>query len=239
LFLGFLSTTFARAPLEAQVRHVLDGDSFVLANGNQVRLIGINAPEMSPQAQPLARAAKTLLAQLVEGRRVKLIFEEEKTDRHRRTLAHALLIDGGGEKSVEEILLRQGLAWSVAIPPNVAWATRLGAAESEARTARRGVWGEPAYAPIAVENLPATETGFRLLEAQVKKVTETPHVIYFDLTPGITMLIPREDWTVHFAATHPAPKAWVGRRFVVRGWLTAHERGRRVRVQHPGMLSPL
>lgn len=245
-------TLQAAATPVAQVQHVLDGDSLVLADGRQVRLIGINAPEMNSRSrhpgsrdtspsldvaeQPLARAARTLLANLIEGRQVKLVFEEERADRYGRVLAHVLLPDANGvEQSAEEILLRQGLAWMIAIPPNTGWVARLAAAEDEARAARRGVWAEAAYAPVAAEQLGAHDTGFHFVTGSLRAVRETSHGLYLELAPTVTLFIPREDWNRHFRDN--SKQLVLGRRVIARGWLSANGHGLRLRVQHPAMLT--
>lgn len=136
----------------AQVRHARDGDSLVLADGRQVRLIGVNTPEINPSSdkhkpvtpQPLAREAQRFVAARVNGQTVTLHFETERTDRYQRLLAHVTLADGA---SLEEALLRAGLGWLVAIPPNINELARLQAAEAEARAARRGVWEKIEYRP--------------------------------------------------------------------------------------------
>jgi endonuclease YncB( thermonuclease family) len=228
-------TLAAAAPPGFQVRHVLDGDSLVLTDGRQVRLIGINAPEMNLE-QPLARASRTLLANLIEGRQVKLVFEEERTDRYGRMLAHVLLPDAHGvEQSAEEILLRQGLAWMIAIPPNTGWVARLTAAENEARAARRGVWAEAAYAPVAAEQLSLDDTGFRFVSGSLRAVRETSHGLYLELAPTVTLFIPRADWKRHFRDT--SKQLVLGRRVIARGWLSANGHGLRLRVHHPAMLT--
>jgi endonuclease YncB( thermonuclease family) len=261
-------TLQAAAPPVVQVRHVLDGDSLVLTDGRQVRLIGVNAPEMNSHSrhpgsatapgvalppasmqssrdtspsldvaeQPLARAARTLLANLIEGRQVKLVFEEERADRYGRVLAHVLLPDANGvEQSAEEILLRQGLAWMIAIPPNTSWVTRLAAAEDEARAARRGVWAEAAYAPVAAEQLSTHDTGFHFVSGSLRAVRETSHGLYLELAPTVTLFIPRADWKRHFRDT--SKQLVLGRRVIARGWLSANGHGLRLRVHHPAMLT--
>jgi endonuclease YncB( thermonuclease family) len=230
----------ARAADTATVRHVLDGDSLVLADGRELRLIGVNAPETGRDGrpdQPLARAARTLLASLLEGQRVTLTFETERRDRYQRLLAHARLPDG---RDPADILLRQGLAWLVAIPPNVAHATGRAAIEAEARAAARGVWGEAAYAPVPAERLGDTDTGFRFVSGRVQALREGRETYYLELAPRVALAIPRADWDRYFAGTAPHyghPRRLVGRRVVARGWLAPGPRGLRLRAAHPLMLT--
>jgi endonuclease YncB( thermonuclease family) len=233
----------------AQVERALDGDSLLLADGRQVRLIGVNAPELGHSChadarkdcvpapeQPLARAAQRRLAQLTEGRRVRLEPGREERDRHGRTLAHVYVNDVG----VEDILLREGLAWLVAIPPNVAHVVRLRAAEDEARRARRGVWGEAAYAPVAAEQQRATDSGFRLVAATVRAVRRGNRSYFLELAPRVVLIIPHEHWKEYFTRDGfyaAGPAALTGKRLVARGWLSARDGELRLRVGHPAMLT--
>ena len=225
----------AAATETAEVRHVLDGDTVILRDDQHVRLLGINAPELGKDGapdQPLAARARERLAQLVRGQRLQLAFERERQDHYGRLLAHLLLPDG---TSVEQVLLREGLAWAVAIPPDIGRLRENLAAENEARAAGRGVWGEPAYAPTPAEQLAPDDTGFRFIEGKVQRRSQTHNVIYLDLTPRVALLIPNQDWSKYF---HGDPRSLVGRRVVARGWLTPYKDGRlHLRVPHPTMLT--
>lgn len=223
----------------AQVERAVDGDSLLLRGGRQVRLIGINAPEMGRDGapdQPLARAAQRRLAALTEGKRVRLEPGREEQDRHGRLLAHVYVGDAG----VEEILLREGLAWQVAIPPNVAHVKRLTAAETGARMSRRGVWAEQAYEPIPAERLTARNTGFHFLSGRVREVRDGSRSFYLELAPRVVVVIPHEHWKNYFAREQGygrGPHALAGRQVVARGWLTEREGELRLRVGHPVMLT--
>jgi endonuclease YncB( thermonuclease family) len=216
------------------VRHVLDGDTVILQNNQHVRLIGINAPELGRDGapdQPLATRTRDRLAQLVRGQRVTLAFERERQDHYGRLLAHVYLPDG---RDVEEILLREGLAWAVAVPPNVAQLAVLLDAENEARGAGRGVWGEPAYAPTPAERLTAQGTGFRFIEGTILRYQSHRKLIYFDLSPRVALVVTHEDWKKYHRGK---PRDWVGRRVVARGWLTESKGRLHLRVPHPAMLT--
>ncbi len=247
----FTAAAVLAATETAEVRHVLDGDTVILRNRRHVRLIGINAPELGKDGapdQPLAARARDRLAQLVRGQRVTLAFEREHQDHYGRLLAHVYLPDG---RDVEEILLREGLAWAVAVPPNVGKLAVLLAAENEARGTGHGVWGESVYAPTPAERLTTQDTGFRFIEGTIRRRAQRHNVIYLDLTPSVAVLIPGKDWKKYFdvqgstnvaggrkpGATHDNPSALVGRRVIARGWLTESKGRLHLRVSHPAMLT--
>lgn len=219
----------------AEVRHVFDGDSFVLADGREGRLIGINAPEFGKDGapdQPLAKAARDRLARLIEGRQVILSHEHERQDHYGRWLVHVQLQDG---TSAEEVLLREGLAWAVAIPPNVVKLENLLKSETEARAVGRGVWSEAAYKPKPATELTLQDTGFRFIEGTVQRQVRKREVIYFDLAPRVALVVPHADWKKYFNSGKPSDL--VGLRVIARGWLTASRGRLHLRVPHPAMLT--
>ena len=229
----FTAVACAAAATE-EVRYVIDGDTVVLSNGKHVRLIGINAPEQGRDgvpSQPFSAKARARLAALVEGRRVKLAFEREREDRHGRWLAHLELPDG---VRVEQVLLREGLVWAVAVAPNLEKLSENLDAEKAARAARHGVWGVPAYAPTPAARLDIKSTGFRFIEGTVHRRTQRHNVIYFELTPRVSLLVSEDDWKNYFPGN---PSDLVGRKIIARGWLTESKGRLRLRVSHPAMLT--
>jgi len=224
----------APASETARVAHVIDGDTFVLVDGRHVRLIGINAPELGKDGrpdQPLAREARQYLAELIDQQRVSLSSEQENHDRYGRWLLHARLSNGD---SVEEKLLLKGLAWVVAIPPNIGQLEKLLRAENMAREAKRGVWNVAAYRPVQANRLTTEDTGFRFIEGKVLLNTQGRHSMYFDIAPRVALVIPREAYKKYFEDN---AHQWIGRTVVARGWLT-ESRGRlHLRVPHPAMLT--
>ncbi|MEJ2071700.1 MAG: thermonuclease family protein [Syntrophobacterales bacterium] len=125
---------------EALVAKVVDGDTVTLANGQKVRLLGIDAPELGHEGQPadfLAHKAKGVLTDLAQGRRVRLEYDNLRYDRYGRTLAFLFLPDG---TNLSRELVRQGLAHVYTVPPNMLFRDELVAAQQEAIKTRRGIW---------------------------------------------------------------------------------------------------
>ncbi len=228
------------APLAAaegvRVRQVLDGDSVVLADQRQLRLIGINAPEFGKDGkpdEPLAVAARDRLRGLTAGKALRVELEEEQRDRHGRWLAHLTLPDGA---SVEEILLKEGLAAAIAVPPNIAQLARHQAAEAEARKARRGLWGHAHYAPVSVDSLTEAQTGFRFVRGAVTHVGRSAKFIYLDMGPQFALRIAHTDWQHYFRGR---PESWIGSQIVARGWISAQNGRLHMGIGHPAMLERL
>lgn len=235
----------ADAGFGTRVRAAIDGDTLLLADGRLVRLIGINAPELAApprrragsaerpareRDEPLARAAQARLAALVRDG-VELQTERERHDRYGRLLAHARLATGD---FAAEILVREGLAFAIAVPPNVERARSLFALEGQARAAGRGVWGEPYFAAWTPTPLTAASagTGFRRVRGRIAKVVTQPHGWYLQLTSTFSLYIPRADG----AAFASEPTTLSGRMVEARGWVTHHGGRYRLKVEHPAMI---
>jgi endonuclease YncB( thermonuclease family) len=124
---------------------VADGDTItVLGAANQqtrVRLQGIDAPE---SRQAFGQVSKQNLSGLIFNKPV--VIEYEKTDRYGRTLGKVLA--GGRDVNLEQV--KAGLAWHYKYyqDEQAPDDRRLYAdAETEARTARQGLWADPAPIP--------------------------------------------------------------------------------------------
>jgi endonuclease YncB( thermonuclease family) len=76
-----------------KVANILDGRTFMLDNGREVRMAAVEAPSPPEPAEtealaPAAAAAKAALAALLAGQSVELRHATSATDRYGRTLAH-------------------------------------------------------------------------------------------------------------------------------------------------------
>jgi len=218
------------------VRHVLDGDSVVLADQRQVRLIGINAPEFGKDGrpdEPLAAAARDRLRELVQGKNVQLVLEEEQRDHYGRWLAHLELSDGS---KPEEILLKEGLTSAIAIPPNVSQVHRLFAAETVARTTRRGIWGLAYSTPVPADSLTSAHTGFRFVRGRITHVGRSQKYVYLDMGALFALRIGHADWKQYFRGR---PEDWRGAQIEARGWISEQNGRLHLRIGHPAMLRRL
>jgi micrococcal nuclease len=142
LLLVILSLFFL-APSPAgphRVAHVYDGDTIRLDNGEIVRYLGIDAPEIDHEggiSEFLAHEARRVNADLVMGKRVRLQFDKERTDRHGRTLAYVFLDTGD---MVNALLVRKGLAHVLSRRPNLEYRERLLEGQRAAMRERLGIW---------------------------------------------------------------------------------------------------
>lgn len=212
-----------------RVQRVLDGDSVRLEDGREVRLIGLNTPEFGRNGapdQPLAAAARGRTAALLHGAPARLVHDKERFDRHGRTLAYLELRDG---RDVQELLIREGLAWYVAVSPNTARLAAYQRAEAEARAAGRGVWTASLYEPIAAEAVTSAHAGFVRVRGTVRTVSNQRYTVTLYLTGRVSLALP------HGELARP-PQSLLGKHVLARGWLTEYKKSFRMRITHPAML---
>jgi endonuclease YncB( thermonuclease family) len=221
-----------------RVRFVHDGDTLVLTDGRKIRLIGINAPETAHDGQPaeaLAIAARNQLRLLLfqHDNRARLLPGLEQHDRHGRELAHLWLPD---DTNLTARMLRDGLGWSLTIPPNIRFADCYRDAEATARAASRGVWEQPDYAPRGSAELDLRTRGFLRVRGQVVRVNHGGGALWINLQGHFAIRIPEDDlrWF-----PQPPDRSWIGRLVEVRGWVYATKGELRVTAHHPAALEVL
>lgn len=183
----------------------LDGDSLRLADGSQVRLLGVNTPE---RGQPLAAEALAATQTFIRHSRFLLLeVGQESHDRYGRQLA--MVFDDQGQ-SLSALLLEQGLGWHVAIAPNLAWVACLRPYEQAAKQRKVGVWLR--YPAQRVSALASGVSGFQRLQGKVTAVEVRADALLLSL-----------DTLVELYLTDPLGvqqgQAWLGKQVEVRGWL--------------------
>ncbi|WP_458455425.1 thermonuclease family protein [Methanobrevibacter sp.] len=91
---------------------VVDGDTIYLDNGKKVRFVGVNTPERGVDGYI---TSKNFVQKLCLNKKVGLDIDDSKQfDRYGRTLA-VVIVDG---KNVNEMLLKEGLAEIMYMPPS-------------------------------------------------------------------------------------------------------------------------
>ncbi len=238
--LGFqanLAWAFCPAPKglpEVKVQWVVDGDTLRLSDGRSVRLIGLNTPELGRQgrsAEPFAEAARDHLQALVDqgSGRVLLQVGEQSKDHYGRTLAHAYGRDG---RNLEAQLLSEGLAYFVAVAPNLALVQCQQVAERQARETRAGVWQRPAIkTPKQLKN-----GGFTLLQGRVERVERNRGGVWLEMADGVVLHIAART-LARFDAS--ALQALEGRRVEARGWVIDRARRGGLREGQARWMLPL
>jgi endonuclease YncB( thermonuclease family) len=206
------------------VAHVYDGDTVRLSDGRRVRLLGINTPELGRNGKPhqtFAKDAKKAVERFFASEGKAYLYSDvEGQDKYGRHLVHVFKEGAGGEKiSLEEVLLTQGLAYHVVVPPNMELADCYAEAEKLARKKRRGLWSSAKSQTQKISDANSSgrvsEGGYQRITARVSRVTfKKAWWINFD--DGFTAVVYPENQHYFDRAT---VATWPGRRFEVEGWV--------------------
>jgi len=118
---------------EEKVIAVIDGDTFKSESGTTIRLLGINAPEIS---DPGGDIAKDYLTLLILNKNVQLEKDVTDKDDYERILRYAHL----GNKLINGEMVRLGYAEARFYPPDTLYKKELLELEKIAVRNRRGLW---------------------------------------------------------------------------------------------------
>ncbi len=126
-----------------RLEYVLDGDSLLLKNGEELRLIGIDAPEKDQEFGDRSRAFVRSL--LKKGALISVDYDQVVRDRYDRLLGYVFLLvprKNGKKKCVmiNELLLRKGLATIFLHRRNTKWKHRLITAQRKSLRKRKNLF---------------------------------------------------------------------------------------------------
>jgi endonuclease YncB( thermonuclease family) len=169
------------------VQRVVDGDTLRLSDGRNVRMIGLNTPELGKKGrsdEPFAVVARKRLETLVAASdgQVGLLPGKESKDHYGRTLAHVYAADGA---NLEAQMLAEGLGFLVAVAPNVDLVDCQQAAERSARQAGLGLWRQ---SPVLKAEQIST-SGFAVLSGRVSRVQRNRGGIWIELQDSVVLRV--------------------------------------------------
>ena len=131
------------------VKEVIDGDSLRLANGKEVRLLGIDAPEYN---HPGGDMARDFLEKLVLNKGIRLVSDTEDRDKYGRLLRYVY----AGDTFVNGEMLAKGYAFTMLYSSSQEYKNKLLALENEARRAKHGLWAfYPGTETVSWQDAPA------------------------------------------------------------------------------------
>ena len=214
-----------------QVARVYDGDTIILEGRKQVRLLGVNTPEIESRhrsEEPGGVAAKKWLQNQLRDNQVYLEFDQVKRDKYKRLLAHVFLPNG---KHVNLALLESGLATISIIPPNGRYSDKLIQAQQFAEKQKLGIWSMPEY-----QSRPITEIANHTKGWQ--RFTGTPVAIR--KSRKFTRLLFNDKIDIRVANSNlklfPELATYVGKPLEVRGWVARNKDHYTMLIQHPSAL---
>ncbi|OGT84465.1 MAG: hypothetical protein A3H91_12540 [Gammaproteobacteria bacterium RIFCSPLOWO2_02_FULL_61_13] len=215
----------------ASIEYVIDGDTVILGDGEHLRMVGIDTPELghgSTPDQPGAAAARDWLrARLTPGTPVLTVADTEDRDRHGRLLRHLFLSDG---TNLQAGLLAEGLATPLVIPPSLRYLPCYQHAADTALGAQTGLWGRREYRSADPETLAPDTRGFRIVRDRVMQVHWTRGGAWLELSGPLSVTIPAANFAEF---DRKAIAALPGQRAEFRG-MVYPQRGRlRLYLRHP------
>lgn len=203
-----------------QVARVSDGDTLKLQDGRSVRVLGVNAPEIThgkKAGQPFGRESRAAAQKFIDAAqgRVRLGLEQETQDHYGRLLAH--VYDSRG-RSLAVAQLRAGMALQIAVPPNTAQKQCLLENERNARKKSLGLWRDSYWQPLLIQSLRGDETGFRILRGRIAKV-DINSAVWLEFDGKLVARVAKKDWPA-FGYQKSDWLALQGRVVEVRGWIS-------------------
>ncbi len=200
------------------VKRVIDADTLELSNGQRVRLIGVDAPELGRRGapdEPFAREGKRALEHKINqtGGQIWVQPGEDPYDRYNRLLADLFFANG---QSIQGWLLEQGWVMQVFVAPNLRYADCLKPLETQARAAQLNIWSLPEYQQgIESTRIPSTIQGTVIVKGKVQRIGRSQANLWLNLEGGVAVQIPR-DQLDRFDARLDQLEGKVVR---VRGWI--------------------
>lgn len=131
-----------------QVARITDGDTLACADGRRIRLLLIDAPELSQR--PWGSRARDALARLAPiGSVLGVEHDVRPKDRYDRTLAYLYAPSG---RMINLTMAETGFVVASVYPPNVQHVERIRAGVVRARGERRGLWATPAFSCLPADH---------------------------------------------------------------------------------------
>lgn len=218
----------------ARVEYVFDGDTIRLSDGRRVRFIAINAPELAHggrSAQPLAKKARRRLLQLLPvGSRVGLRFGKAHFGPYHRVLAN---IFDSHRRNVSALLVREGLAFAIAMPPDLKDSRCYFRQEAFARARHRGIWHLAYYRPWPAREWRTHAAGFNRIRGRISHIGQSRHSLWLDMGRHVGVRISRKNLP-YFSAL--PIRQWLGKTITVRGWTYRYRQTFNLILAHPAMI---
>ena len=125
-----------KLPKTAVIKKVIDGDTVELFNGLVLRYVGMTAPETG---EPFEKESTEANRVLVEGKEIKLEYDNYTSDKFGRILAYPILPDG---TNVSIELVKKGMAELVIYQKRkpFIYQVQLLEAQEEAKKKKLGIW---------------------------------------------------------------------------------------------------
>ncbi len=221
---------------EVVVSGIIDGDTFSLADGRIVKILGMEAPELNFQepsySENGAVKARDFLQQLLaDDEPIKIFLDDKKQDRYGRILAYVLRVRD--QLDVGAHILKQGWARQVIYPPNqIAWQCYQ-KLELMAQKQQLGIWTYLRYWSRITHFVDKSDAGYLRLQGEITSSKRNRRYIWLMLDNKISLGIKLDD-------LHYFPEGFsrqlLHKQVDIRGWLYFSNDKLRIRIRHPQQL---
>lgn len=219
---------------KSKIKWHVDGDSVHTIDGQKLRLLNINAPELNPTSklppEKYANESLSFLKQLApQSEPIYWVYDKQKTDRYSRQLVY--LFDKDGE-FINAKMIASGLAYQLVVPPNQRFWRCLQRLEGKARKQKLGIWSNPNQLKRSKTEV-ITSKGFHWVSGKIVQQRPSKRYLWLVLDNELWVGIKRKNLT-NF---QPFLKQLeVGSQLSVKGYLYKSHGQVRVNLNHPAML---
>ncbi len=216
-----------------RVSKVYDGDTIQLANGEKIRLAGINTPEIESryrQEEPGGDQAKQWVTERLAGKKIRLETDLEKHDKYRRKIAH---IFAENKEHINAILVAEGLAFVRMHPPNLKYSDLLFNKQVQARSANKGIWANNYYGPTPYTQFSdKAPKQWQRVTGRITRIKPTRKNIYLKFSDTFAIKIAKKHQHLF-----PELNRLLNKQIEVRGWIRRSYGKLHLQITHPGDIS--
>ena len=207
----------------------------MLVNGEKVRFLGVNTPEVSRRDKPAeagGEAAKSWLQQQLAGNKVRLLKDMTKRDKYGRVLAHLFTEDG---VHLNLALLEKGLGMVNIYPPDLKYAEQLLLAQQQAEQNKLGIWRNPDYAIKDVRAINQLNLrGWQRIRGEIQHIRLSRKYAYLEFSDAFIARIDKQN-----LALFPELQNYSGKQVEIRGWVRRKKTHYSMLLRHPSAIKVL
>ena len=216
-----------------QVKKVYDGDTILLANGNKIRLLGINTPEIEGRYKSVSEAggeaAKQWLKKTILKQKVRVEIDVEKHDKYSRILAHVFTAD---KQHINLELVKNGYASVNIHPPNLKYTAELLAAQKKAEQTQLGIWSHTEYSPKHFSTINRSNyKGWHRIKGKVQSISQTRKYISLTLSDAFSLKINKKSLELFSDLGD-----FIDAEIEVRGWINKQKKRYTIYIRHPSQI---
>ncbi|MCM2678320.1 thermonuclease family protein [Echinimonas agarilytica] len=215
------------------IQQIHDGDTVTLSNGERIRFLGINAPEINhdvpARSQPFALEAREALTRLLDEQSISVGTDGRGVDRFGRTLGHVVNFQG---VNVNQQLLLEGMARLMVIDDFDMWRC-YAMAEWLAREQRIGIWSHNKAHPVMAQSIRKAHRKWIEVSGKVTHFERSSSNLWWvlDDTVWVGVELAQAD-----SVNLPSDISVIGEQWIVRGTVHKSYGKFRMRLKHPSQV---